>query len=93
MKIVFIFCRDLGKYLRELKLRNKMLSAGGLETPPLLIEILRASVNNGKIARVLPDTSTNEGAMNMYYIILCIYLTNYFFGKTLSTFNNTYLLK
>ena len=52
--------RDLNKVLRDIKLRNKLLSAGGAETPPLMIEILRASVNNGQLTRYL-DTSTNDG--------------------------------
>mmetsp|Transcript_28210 Transcript_28210/g.40169 ORF Transcript_28210/g.40169 Transcript_28210/m.40169 type:complete len:928 (+) Transcript_28210:19-2802(+) len=52
--------RDLNKILRDIKLRNKLLSAGGVETPPLMIEVLRASVNNGKLTRYL-DTSTNDG--------------------------------
>lgn len=48
------------KRIREIKQRNALLSAGGAETPPLIIELLRASVNNGKLTRYL-DVSTNEG--------------------------------
>jgi hypothetical protein len=58
--------RDLGKFLRDLKQRNQLLSAGGLETPPVFIELVRASVNNGKLTRVLSDISTDEGE-NVYY--------------------------
>eukprot|EP01035_Chromulina_nebulosa_P028896 gene28896-38217_t len=56
--------RDLSKFLRDLKQRNQLLSAGGLETPPMFIELVRASVNNGKLTRVLSDISTDEGYAN-----------------------------
>lgn len=48
--------RDLVKTIRDFQGRKRFLSAGGYETPPLMIEVLRASVNNGKLRKYLDNS-------------------------------------